>query len=187
MLHPEKSPAQIDAAAALETYRINLLGPLLLLKHFSPLLPRSVRRSTSSHRSNERPDHDENSLSEHVHGLPRHATYILMSARVGSISDNKTQGGWYSYRSSKAGVNALAKTLDLYLRRGDVCADRAMATAMHPGTVKTGLSRAFWAGVEKGKLFEPDQAAGYLLDVVQKGGLDMRGRCWDWKGEEILP
>jgi NAD(P)-dependent dehydrogenase (short-subunit alcohol dehydrogenase family) len=108
-----------------------------------------------------------------------------MSARVGSTSDNAL-GGWYSYRASKAGVNSLTKTFDLWLR--NVAREKAMAVALHPGTVKTGLSKDFWAGVKKEKLFTPEFAAEKLVCVVKGLGVkEGRGRCWDWKGEEILP
>lgn len=75
ILHPEKSPAQIDAENALDTFRINSLGPLLLAKHFSNFLPRKSSKLES---------HD---------GLPEYAVLALMSARVGSITDNAL-GGW---------------------------------------------------------------------------------------------
>lgn len=107
-----------------------------------------------------------------------------MSARVGSISDNRL-GGWYSYRASKAGVNQLVKTFDNHLRTA--AGNNAMAVALHPGTVKTRLSKEFWGNVQKGKLFERDFVAERLLDVVQKVGLDGRGKCWDWDEKEVPP
>ncbi|KAF2859156.1 hypothetical protein K470DRAFT_259171 [Piedraia hortae CBS 480.64] len=107
-----------------------------------------------------------------------------MSARVGSISDNRI-GGWYSYRSSKAALNQITKTFDLHLKT--VAGDRAVAVAMHPGTVKTGLSEGFWGNVAEDKLFEPEFAAEKLMNVINRLKVEQRGRCWDWKGEEILP
>lgn len=107
-----------------------------------------------------------------------------MSARVGSISDNSL-GGWYSYRSSKAAVNQITKTFDNYLK--STAADKAMAISMHPGTVKTGLSKEFWGGVKEGKLFSPEFAVERLCKVVEELGVEGRGRCWDWNGTEIPP
>lgn len=173
ILYPEKSARQVDAATALETYRVNALGPLLLMKWFEEFLPRKRTQFA---------------LGKGTHGavrLPEHAVWLNMSARVGSISDNR-KGGWYSYRSSKAAVNSLTKSFDLQLaaRSGD----KAIAMAYHPGTVRTDLSRDFWETVPKEKLFEPEFAAEKMVEVVtEKVGLDGRGRCWDWKGEEILP
>ncbi|KAL8904443.1 MAG: hypothetical protein Q9171_007046, partial [Xanthocarpia ochracea] len=140
ILHPEKSPAQISYASALETLKVNTLGPLMLLKHFSPFLPRKSTLLASSASS----------------PLPRHATFAIMSARVGSITDN-TLGGWYSYRASKAGVNQIVKTFDLHLRH--TSGEKAICVGLHPGTVKTGLSREFWGNVKKEKLFEAEWVA----------------------------
>lgn len=107
-----------------------------------------------------------------------------MAARVGSTSDNSL-GGWYSYRASKAGVYSLTKTLDLYLKTR--CGDNAIAIAYHPGTVKTGLSKEFWGSVKEGQLFSTEYAVEKMLEVVKDVGVKGRGRCWDWKGEEIKP
>ncbi|EXF83402.1 oxidoreductase [Colletotrichum fioriniae PJ7] len=175
ILHPEKSPAQIDYDDALETFRVNTLGQMMLMKHFSPFLPKkSVKFSTS-------PNDDEARR-----GLPpAYAVWAAMSARVGSTADNR-KGGWYSYRASKAGVTSLAKSLDLWLaaRSGE----RAMAVAYHPGTVKTGLSQGFWDTVPEGKLFEPEYAVERMCKVLtEEVGIEGRGRFWDWAGKEILP
>ncbi|KAL6721863.1 hypothetical protein ACLMJK_000968 [Lecanora helva] len=166
ILHPEKSPSQIDHTKALQTFQINTLGPLLLSKHFSPFLPK--KSTTVSPLDN----------------LPSSAVFALMSARVGSISDNSL-GGWYSYRASKAAVNSIAKSVDIYLRQR--CGDNAMCVALHPGTVKTGLSEEFWNSTPQEKLFTPEFAAEKLIEVVNGVGIDGRGKCWDWKGEEISP
>jgi NAD(P)-dependent dehydrogenase (short-subunit alcohol dehydrogenase family) len=103
---------------------------------------------------------------------------------VGSTSENRL-GGWYSYRASKAGVNSITKSFDLHLRTRS--ADKAMAVAYHPGTVKTGLSRAFWGNVAEGKLFGPEFAVDKMLEVVAGRTIEDRGKCWDWRGEEIPP
>lgn len=112
VLYPEKSPAQIDAANALSTFQINTLGPLLLSKHFTSFLPRKSK-----------------TLDAYT-CLPKVATFALMSARVGSTSDNAL-GGWYSYRASKSAVNSIAKSIDIYLRQR--CGEKAMCVALHPG------------------------------------------------------
>jgi len=184
ILHPEKSPAQIDAQHALDTFKVNTLGPLLLLKHFSPFLPRKKadlipvpESDTETENKSEANDDD---------GLPPHAVWSSMAARVGSTTHNR-MGGWYSYRASKAAVTSLMRTFDLYLQQNTTQERPAMAIALHPGTVKTELSREFWDGVPEGQLFTPEFAAEKLVHVVRSVGLDGRGRCWDWKGEEVLP
>ncbi|KAK1506405.1 oxidoreductase [Colletotrichum costaricense] len=180
ILHPEKSPAQIDYDDALETFRVNTLGQMMLMKHFSPFLPKKSVKFSTSTSSSSSPEHDE------ARGLPpSHAVWAAMSARVGSTADNR-KGGWYSYRASKAGVTSLAKSLDLWLaaRSGE----RAMAVAYHPGTVKTGLSQGFWDTVPEGKLFEPEYAVERMCKVLtEEVGIEGRGRFWDWAGKEILP
>jgi NAD(P)-dependent dehydrogenase (short-subunit alcohol dehydrogenase family) len=170
VLHVEKSPAQIDAEKALHSFKVNTLGPLLLLKHLTPFLPTRSSPSPSPKRIED--------------CIPGHAVYAMMAARVGSISDNRL-GGWYSYRASKAAVFQLAKTLDAYLQASS--GERAMAVALHPGTVRTDFTREFWDGGAR-EMLEPDEAAAKLLRVLCE--LDMaygRGRCWDWRGEEVVP
>lgn len=170
ILFPEKAPAQINADDALLTFRTNTLGPMLMLKHFSPFLPKK----------NTPPSQDESEMK----GLPAVATTVIMSARVGSISDNRL-GGWYSYRASKAGVNQLVKTFDNHLRNAS--GENAMAIAMHPGTVRTDLSKEFWGNVKKEKLFEREWVAERLIGVVGQVGVEGRGKCWDWEGKEVPP
>lgn len=174
ILHAEKAPNQLDEDKILETFRVNTIGPMLMLKHFSPFLP---RKATQMHSSD-----------AFGGGLPAsHATWLTMSARVGSISDN-SMGGWYSYRASKAAVNQVIKTFDAYLKIS--AGDKAMAMSYHPGTVKTGLSKDFWSNVKEEKLFSAEFAIDKMLEVIasHEGRIgEARGKCWDWKGEEVKP
>jgi NAD(P)-dependent dehydrogenase (short-subunit alcohol dehydrogenase family) len=172
MLHPEKNPKQIDMEKALDMFRVNTLGPLVLMKHFAEMLPKQATELEPS------PKDDELRLSD------SHAIWLSMAARVGSTTDNRA-GGWYSYRASKAGVISLSKSLDRYLaaRSGD----KALAMAYHPGTVKTGLSKGFWDSVEEGKLFSTEYAAEKMAGVVAGFEVGQRGKCWDWKNEEVPP
>lgn len=174
VLHPEKNPRQIDADLSLETFRVNTIGPLLLVKHFSELLPKKATDLGAPGSSG-----GSDSVS-----LPRHATWLSMSARVGSIADNKA-GGWYSYRSSKTAVSSISKSLDNYLKASS--GDNAVAVSYHPGTVKTDLSRGFWESVGEDKLFSPEYAAERMVDVISGLELSQRGKCWDWKNEEVPP
>ncbi|EXJ62541.1 hypothetical protein A1O7_02979 [Cladophialophora yegresii CBS 114405] len=166
MLVPERAPDKIEYESALDTLKLNLLAPMMLVKHFVGFLP---RKSTTL---------------EPEDGLPDPAVLALMSARVGSISDNRL-GGWYSYRASKAGLGQLVKCTDIFLKMKT--GTKAMCIGLHPGTVKTGLSEEFWESTAKEKLFSPEFAAERLLGVVE--GLEEAngGRCWDWQGKEIPP
>jgi NAD(P)-dependent dehydrogenase (short-subunit alcohol dehydrogenase family) len=101
------------------------------------------------------------------HVLPRlprsgKAVFATLSARVGSIGDNRL-GGWYSYRASKAALNQLVRTAAVELARQS---PEALCIAIHPGTVATALSAPFaTTGLE---LHEPAAAARNLLGVIDQ-------------------
>lgn len=82
-------------------------------------------------------------------------------------------------------MNSIAKSMDIFLRQKS--ADKAICISMHPGTVKTDLSKDFWGNVKQEKLFSPEFAAERLMSVVKNLGMDGRGKCWDWDGKEIPP
>lgn len=166
MLVPEKAPDKIEYDSALDTLKLNLLAPMMLVKHFSGFLPRKSATIDSED------------------GLPGSAVLALMSARVGSIGDNRL-GGWYSYRASKAGVNQLVRSTDIFLKMKN--ANNAMCIGLHPGTVKTSLSQKFWDSTPKEKLFTPEFSAESLISVINGFDESSRGRCWDWEGKEVPP
>ena len=165
MLYPEKQPGDINEEKLHETFQINVLSHLLLIKHFSEFLPSA--KAGNSHASH----NGESLLSKWVH----------VSARVGSISDNK-KGGWYSYRASKAALNQVIRTFDnqLALRKTP-----SICVGVHPGTVKTDLSKDYWSSVPKDALFEPEYAAERLADVVGKLTEEQRGQVWDYAGKQV--
>lgn len=174
----------------MRTFAVNTVGPMLMFKHFGGFLPQKGTEmnssSSSSSSSNSGIDdgavHGEGEGQEFI--LPPHALWLNMAARVGSTSDNAL-GGWYSYRASKAGVISLTKGEDIWARMR--AGDKAIVMAYHPGTVKTGLSEEFWKGVPDGRLFGVELAVRKMMGVVGGLGTERRGRCWDWKGGEILP
>ncbi|KAF7536239.1 hypothetical protein G7Z17_g13080 [Cylindrodendrum hubeiense] len=171
ILHAEKNLRQVHSAASLESFQVNSVGPLLLMKHFAHFLP--ARSATLL------PSPSTDAIQ-----LPEHATWLSMAARVGSTTDNRL-GGWFSYRASKAAVISLAKSLDVSLRARS--GDRALSVSYHPGTVRTDFSREFWDSVGEAKLLSPEYAAERLVDVVAGLEVGQRGRCWDWKGQEVPP
>jgi NAD(P)-dependent dehydrogenase (short-subunit alcohol dehydrogenase family) len=151
-LQPERRVADVDADAFVHSVRVNTLGPLLVAKHFQGLFPASKR-----------------------------AVYASLSARVGSIGDNRL-GGWYAYRASKAAQNMVTRNLAIELRRrarGIIC------VSLHPGTVDTGLSKPFQRGVPGHKLFTPEQAAAKLLSVIDSLDGESNGKFYAWDGSEI--
>ena len=115
--------------------------------------------------------------------MPRkgRAVFAALSARVGSISDNRL-GGWHAYRASKAALNMLVRNYAIEQARVN---DRFIAVTLHPGTVDTGLSRPFQSNVPDAQLFSPDQSAGYLLKVIEGLTPANTGKSFDWAGKEI--
>lgn len=163
LLNPEKTPQQINYEDSLQTFKINTLGPMLAIKHFSQFLPK------------------RNQTLDQYEGLPSIAVWATMSARVGSIGDNKL-GGWFAYRASKAAVNQVSKTFQNNLT---MTKRPAISVTLHPGTVKTHLSKDFWDSTKPEKLFTPEYSAKKLHSVIQ--GLDEKsgGGQFDWKGDSI--
>ena len=151
-LQPEKALRSLEPDAMARNFAINAIGPALVLKHFAPLLPRQGK-----------------------------AVFAAISARVGSISDNRL-GGWYSYRASKAALNMLLKSaaIELGRTRRDL-----VVLGLHPGTVDTGLSKPFQSNVSDGKLFSTGQSARYLLDVIDRAGPEVTGNVVDWDGQTV--
>ncbi len=153
-LQPEKSWRSLDKATLMESFAVNAIGPALFAKHVLPLLPREGK-----------------------------AVFAALSARVGSISDNRL-GGWYGYRASKAALNQLIRTLAIELARGR---PDAICVGLHPGTVDSSLSRPFQAGVAAGKLFTPTTAAERLLAVIETLDPANSGQLLGWDGSTIAP
>lgn len=153
-LAPEKSLRDLDADGLARAFAVNAIGPALVAKHFTPLLPRQGR-----------------------------CLFAALSARVGSIGDNRL-GGWYGYRASKAALNMIVRTLAIELARGR---PEAICVGLHPGTVDTGLSQPFQRNVAAGRLFSPDETAAHLLAVTERLSPAQSGRCFAWDGTEIAP
>ncbi|KAI9831508.1 MAG: hypothetical protein M1826_003398 [Phylliscum demangeonii] len=193
---PEKRPSQISAATATAVFAVNTIGPMLLFKHFAPFLPvrgrgRGGAADADADASNVDADAnaDADADADIATGV---AKWVMFSARLGSITDDRS-GGWYAYRASKAAVNALVKAFDIWL----ASTTEAMAVGVHPGTVRTELTRFFWEKdglVDEAKrkalgLMEPHDAARRVCAVLaaMRTPAEARGRCWDWRGVEVPP
>ena len=147
---PEKRLSQIDPAHLAYSFAVNATGPALLMKHF---LPRFAR--------------------------DRRAVFATLSARVGSIGDNRT-GGWYAYRASKAALNQIVRTAAIELARTHKL---AICVALHPGTVATLLSEPFAkSGLD---VQSPEIAAAQLIGVVDALTPDQTGWFLDIGGQQI--
>ena len=151
-LRPEKSIAQVRPDALAQVFALNAFAPVLLAQALLPMLR---------------------------HGEP--AVFASLSARVGSIGDNRL-GGWYAYRASKAAQNQLLRTFAIELAR---LAPAATCLLLHPGTVDTGLSAPFQATVPADRLFTPAQAAGRVLAVIAGAGPADSGRFLAHDGSVI--
>ena len=105
---------------------------------------------------------------------------VTISAKVGSISDNKL-GGWYGYRASKSALNMFIKNISIeYKNRKAPC----IALAIHPGTTDTELSKPFIAR-SKLTIHTPEQTAENILNVIDSKRLEDSGKFLSWDGTEI--
>lgn len=145
---PEKKLADLNFEQLISTFQINTFGPALLLRHFTPLLDK------------------------------RRGVMALLSAKVGSISDNRL-GGWYSYRASKAALNMLVKTAAIELARSQ---PNSVLLALHPGTVSSRLSAPF----QGARLARPaSDAVAEMLALINQLGPADSGRFYAYNGEKL--
>ncbi len=149
---PEKNMRAMSHEGFAKSFAINTTGPALTAKYFTPLLRRDAK-----------------------------AVFASLSARVGSISDNRL-GGWYAYRASKAALNMVLKTLSIEIGRRH---KDQIIVGLHPGTVDTELSRPFQGNVPEGKLFTAAYSAERLLSVVDGLSPPDSGNLFDWAGERV--
>jgi NAD(P)-dependent dehydrogenase (short-subunit alcohol dehydrogenase family) len=149
---PEKRLADLEPGRLARSFLVNAIGPALVIKHFAPRLPHEGK-----------------------------AVLAVITARVGSISDNRL-GGWYGYRASKAAAHQLVRTaaVELAARRKD-----AICVSLHPGTVDTALSAPFQRGLPAGQLLTPDLAAARLLGVIEGLTSGDSGGLFDSEGQAI--
>ena len=157
MLHqdgvsPEKSLKDISIKNMERVFSINTFGPALVAKYFLPILSRKKR-----------------------------VFFAALSARVGSISDNRL-GGWYSYRASKAALNMLIKTASIeYARQNRL----GVVVGLHPGTVASELSAPFQKNVPAEKLFSADFSVAKMMSVLENLNAEDSGKVFAWDGKGI--
>jgi NAD(P)-dependent dehydrogenase (short-subunit alcohol dehydrogenase family) len=145
---PEKRLADLQANQLQQQFLSNAVGPTLTIKHFSKLMN------------------------------PAGGVFATLSAKVGSITDNRL-GGWYSYRASKAALNMLIKTASIELHRTQ---PHLVLVAIHPGTVKSNLSKPF-RGDEIGR--DPSEAASEILFILGSLEASDTGSFKSYRGEDI--
>lgn len=151
-VQPEKTLRDIDGENMLDVLRINTVGPAVVARHFLPVMNRQDK-----------------------------SVFAALSARVGSIDDNRL-GGWVSYRASKAALNMTIKTLAIeHARRWP----EGVVASLHPGTVATGLSAPFLSRTPRDRVFTPDVAAEHLLRVIDNLTPGDTGGFFAWDGSRI--
>ena len=151
-LNPEKRLQHINKENLIESFSINAFAPILLAKTIEEFINKELEFNFAS-----------------------------ISARVGSITDNKT-GGWYAYRAAKSAQNQLFKSLSIEWARKY---PKAIITLLHPGTVNTNLSKPFHKFVPKDKLFSPQKTSSYLIDILRNQKPTDSGKFIAWDGKEI--
>lgn len=145
---PEKRLDDLKADQLIDLMKVNAIGPALTIKHFTKLLD------------------------------PAHSILATISAKVGSIEDNRL-GGWYSYRASKAALNMLIKTAAIELTRSK---PNVALIALHPGTVDSRLSKPFGSNANKRAASD---AAQDLLAVIQNIEKADTGSFLSYTGEKL--
>lgn len=150
--NPEKSWRQLDPSVLSRAYAINAIGPALIAKHTLGLLRRDAK-----------------------------SVFACISARVGSIEDNRL-GGWHAYRASKAALDMLIRNLSIELRQRN---PQALCVALHPGTVDTALSRPFQSAVDPSKLQTPADSVRQMLTTLDALGPADTGKLWAYDGTPI--
>ncbi|MHA6325512.1 SDR family NAD(P)-dependent oxidoreductase [Roseivivax sp. CAU 1753] len=146
---PEKSIRDLDAKAMQDQFRLNAIGPALVLKHAIGLVPRRER-----------------------------AVMAVLSARVGSIGDNRL-GGWYSYRTAKAAVNQVVHTAAIEFARSH---KQLACVALHPGTVETAFTAKY---ADSHPTVTPEHAAQRLCDLFATLEPEHSGLFFDYAFKEI--
>ena len=146
---PEKSMRAVTAQAMMDQFALNAIGPALVLKHAARLLPDN-----------------------------RRAVIGVLSARVGSIGDNRL-GGWVSYRAAKAAVNQIVHTAAIELARTH---KQAVCVALHPGTVRTAFTQKY---LGRHPAVAPGEAAQNLLSVIDTLTPAETGGFFDWAGQPM--
>lgn len=149
---PERRLENLNPDAAHASFAVNTLGPALAARTFLPLLSHAQR-----------------------------AVFASLSARVGSIADNRL-GGWYSYRMAKAAQNQFTRTFAIEAARR---APQLVVAALHPGTVDTELSRPFANPATTERMFTVEQSVALMMQVINDLQPAQTGRFWAYDGSEI--
>lgn len=146
---PEKTIKAVNARAMAGQFAVNAIGPALILAHAHRLLPKD-----------------------------RASVFAVLSAKVGSIGDNRL-GGWVSYRAAKTALNQIVHTSAIELARSH---PQSRIVTLHPGTVSTQFTAKY---VARHKSVSPVLAAKRLANVMDDLQPTQSGGFYDYSGTEL--
>lgn len=150
-LKPEKSLKEISMDKMIESFSINAFT--------APLIAKNLQSFLSS---------------------KEESVLAFLSAKVGSLSDNKL-GGWYSYRASKAALNMFMKTISIEYSRRKM---NTKVLSIHPGTTLTKLSEPYLSGSSL-KLWSPEDTAMHIIETIESSSHFDSGSFLNWDGSEL--
>lgn len=145
---PEKKMGDLNIENMQTLMHTNAYGPILTIKHMLNLIS------------------------------PEGGIFATLSAKVGSIEDNRL-GGWYSYRASKAALNMFIKTASIEIARTH---PHLSLISIHPGTVRSDLSEPY-GGARTGR--PAAEAASDILNVLKNIPQGVTGEFFSYTGEKI--
>lgn len=146
---PEKALKHLSADGMALQFALNTIGPALVMKHAVALLPRDAP-----------------------------CVVAALSARVGSIEDNRA-GGWHSYRAAKAALNQIIRGAAIELGRSH---KHAVCVALHPGTVATSFTEKY---LGRHPAVPAPEAAANLIQVMDGLRPADSGQFFDWAGKRV--
>lgn len=146
---PEKALKHLSSEGMALQFALNTIGPALVMKHAVALLPRDAP-----------------------------CVMAALSARVGSIGDNRA-GGWHSYRASKAALNQIIRGAAIELGRTH---RQSICVALHPGTVATPFTEKY---LGRHPAVAPREAAANLIRVMDGLTPEQSGQFFDWAGKVV--
>lgn len=142
-VYPESSLGDVDFDDWASAFKINAMAPLKMAEAFMPHVAASQLKKI-----------------------------VTLSSKMGSMDDN-TSGGSYIYRSSKAAVNMVMKSLSIDLKPYGIA-----VVTLHPGWVRTDM------GGPNGLIDSQTSVTG-LRKVIADLSLASSGKFIAYDGSEI--
>jgi len=153
-MKPEKTYRNLTRKQFLHSYNINAVGPAIFI---SRLLAKVDKK---------------------------HPLKIgVLSARVGSVSDNRL-GGWHSYRASKSALHMLIKNIAIECNNSR---KPITIVGLQPGTTDTALSAPFQKNLTAAQLQTPEFTAQHLIKVMNVLEKEDSGKLFDFEGFPFEP